>query len=879
MTLSPGQKIGSYEIVAPLGAGGMGEVYRARDPRLSREVAVKVLPEDFLEGEERKQRFEREARLLAALNHPGIAAIYSFEEIPSSSSSSSRHILVMELVEGETLGARLARGALPVDETLDIAKQVAAAVEAAHEKGIVHRDLKPGNVMLRPDGTVKVLDFGLAKAGAAAGAGSDVDLSHSPTMTQVGTQAGVILGTAAYMSPEQARGKPVDKRTDIWSFGVVVYECLTGRPLFRGETVSDLIAKILEREPDWTALPRATPPRVHDLLRRCLRKDPRERLRDIGDARLELADAMTAVPGAADAAAASRRAPAWAWLLVATAALLLGIGAGRLLRGPARSAPAVLRFTIPAAQLKGATRLSPDGLKVAYATGSRLMIRDLQRFESAEIPGTEGATDPFWSPDGSQIGFARDGKIWISSLAGSSAAPLCAILPAGGFNGATWGKDGKIAYAGFRGGLYEVSARGGESRLVLAPDPSEVDFHWPERLRDDGKVVLVAHRKAGPRPVAVVTLRDGSRKNLREFGGVGNAVYSATGHLLLSFSEGRQRIVAVPFSDSRDEITGEPFVVAPGAYGPSASADGARITYTAGSSRSLREIVFLTRDGRTERVVGPPQLGLDFPAISPDGTSVAVTAVENENADLWLQNLARGTRRRLVASPQNELFPSWSQDGKRLVYGEEGDVEPTLKEVPADGSGDPRPIGATGFWPAWTSGGDSLVFQRDITGQGVLWRLDTAAGAKPVRLTSSQTINEDGPTLSPDGRWLASMSDESGANQVFVRRLADGAQKQQVSLAGGAFPFWSRDGRTLYYWEGQTLIEIAIGPGETLTFGEPKRLFSAVDAGIALATYLGNRPAVVAAGNGLFLAVRRAASDPYAGILVVENWLEEFRQR
>jgi serine/threonine-protein kinase len=418
-------------------------------------------------------------------------------------------------------------------------------------------------------------------------------------MTQVGTEAGVILGTAAYMSPEQARGKPVDKRTDVWSFGVLLYECLTGRPLFRGETVSDLIAKILEREPDWSALPPGTPPRLRDLLRRCLRKDPRERLRDIGDARLELSDVLADGSEGTDAAAPPSRAPAWAWLLVATAALALGVGAGRMLRGPAKRAAPLLRFTIPAPQLKGGTRLSPDGLKVAYATGSRLMIRDLQRFESAEIPGTEGATDPFWSPDGSQIGFARDGKIWISSLAGSSAAPLCAILPAGGFNGATWGKDGKIVYAGFRGGLYEVSARGGEPRLVLAPDPTEVDFHWPERLRDDGKVVLVAHRKAGPRPVAVVTLRDGSRKDLREFEGVGNAVYSATGHFLLSFSEGRQRIVAVPFSDSRVEITGEPFVVAPGGYGPSASADGARITYTAGSSRSLRELVFLTRDGRT----------------------------------------------------------------------------------------------------------------------------------------------------------------------------------------------------------------------------------------------------------------------------------------
>jgi serine/threonine-protein kinase len=782
----------------------------------------------------------------------------------------------MELVEGETLSARLARGALPLGEALDVAKQVAAALEAAHEKGIVHRDLKPGNVMLRPDGTVKVLDFGLAKAGAAEGAASGVDLSHSPTMTRAATEAGVILGTAAYMSPEQARGKPVDKRTDVWSFGVVLFECLTGRPLFRGETVSDLIAKILEREPDWSALPRETPTRLRDLLHRCLRKDARERLRDIGDARLELSEAVTPAP---DSPALARRAPAWAWPLAVAVALAAGLAAGRLLRGPARPSGPLLRFSIPAGQLKGAPRLSPDGLKVVYPAGTRLVIRDLQRFESAELPGTEGATDPFWSPDGSQIGFARDGKIWIASLAGSSVTALCPIRPGGGFNGGTWGKDGKIVYAGFRGGLYEVPVRGGEQRLVLAPEPTEVDFHWPDRLRDEGRVVLVAHRKAGPRPVAIVTLRDGSRKNLREFEGLGNAVYSATGHLLLSFVEGRQQTTAVPFSDSKMEITGEPFVVATGGHGPSISADGARITYVAGASRSLRELVFLNRDGRAERVVGSPQLGLDFPALSPDGSSVAVVAFEKENADLWIQDLVRGTRRRLVASPRNELFPSWSRDGRRLVYGAGGDVEPDLMDVPVDGSAEPRPIGATGFWPLWTPGGESVVFQRDFSGQGVLWRLDVAAGAKPVRLTASQTINEDGPTLSPDGKWLASMSDESGANQVFVRRLTDGSLKQQVSLAGGTFPFWSPDGKTIYYWEGQTLIEVAIGAGEALTFGEPRRLFSAADADVALATFLSNRPAVVAAGNGRFLAVRRAPADPYSGILLVENWLEEFRTR
>ena len=873
MSLASGTRLGPYEVAAPLGAGGMGEVWRAHDTRLGRDVAIKALPAAFAKDPERLARFEREAKLLASLNHPNVAGIHGLEEADGA------RYLVLELVEGETLSTRLGRGALPLDETLDVAKQIAAGLEAAHEKGVVHRDLKPGNVMLRPDGTVKVLDFGLAKSGTAAGAGSDVDLSRSPTMTQASTEAGVILGTAAYMSPEQARGRAVDKRTDIWSFGCVVFECLSGRTPFQGETVSDLIAKILEREPDWYALPPEAPARLRDLLRRCLRKDPRERLRDIGDARLELSEATTAVPAAAGTPAPPRRAPAWPWLLVAAAALVLGLAAGRFLGGPAKTAAPLLRFAIPTSQLKGDARLSPDGRKVAYASGSRLRIRDLQRFESAEVPGTEGATEPFWSPDSSQVGFSRDGKLWIAPLSGSSGAPLCAVLPAGGFNGGTWGKDGKIVYAGFRGGLYEVSIRGGEQRLLLAPEETEVDFHWPDRLRDDGRVLVVAHRKAGPRPVAVVTPADGSRKNLREFEGLSSAAYSATGHLLLTFPEGRKRIAAVPFSDSKLEITGEPFVVAPGGLGPSVSDDGTLLTYITGASRSLRELVFLNRDGRAERVVGSPQLGLDFPAISPDGTSVAVVTFENENADLWLQDLTRGARRRLVASPRNELFPSWSRDGRRVVYGSEGDVEPVLMEVPIDGLGVPRPFGVTGYWPTLTPDGESVIYNRDISGQQVLWRLDSAAGAKPVRLTLSPTVNEDAPSLSPDGRWLACMSDESGGTQVFVRRLADGTRKQQISLAGGTFPFWSPDGRTLYYWEGQTLIEVAVGAGDALKLGEPRRLFDAADVGITLAEYLNNKPAVVAAGNGRFLAVRRAAGDPYGGVLVVENWFEEFRPR
>jgi len=875
VTLVPGTRLGPYEILAPLGAGGMGEVYRARDARLGRDVAIKALPATFASDAERLARFEREAKVLASLSHPNIAGIHGLEEV------AGHRYLVLEFVEGETLAARLERGALPMDEALEVAKQIAAGVEAAHERGIIHRDLKPGNVMLTPSGVVKVLDFGLAKGGDTPGSPSDPNLSASPTMSYAATGAGVILGTAAYMSPEQARGRALDRRTDIWSFGCVLFECLTRQTLFQGETVSDLIAKILEREPDWNALPRGTPPRVRELLKRCLRKDPKERLRDLGDARLELADAIASAPETTVAAPTARRAPAWAWMLGALVGVALGVVVGIRLSASTKPSPTLSRFTIPAPQMHRAfdnfPRVSPDGRRVVFRSGPRLWIRDLQRFESVEIPGTEDALLPFWSHDGTQLGFVKDGKLWISLLSGSNSTPVCAIPASGVCNGASWGKDGKIVFATFRGGLYEVSSMGGEPRLILAPDSTEVDFHLPERLRDDQRVVVGAHRKSGPHPVAVVSLRDGTRKNLREFEGVTNAVYSTTGHLLLNIEVGRQQVLAVPFSDSKLEITGEPFLVAAGGLFPSVSKDGV-MTYFLGSSRALRELVWVSHDGRVEKVVGQPQHGLDLPAISPDGQSVALVAYENDNADLWILNLARGTRSRLVSSAQDDFAPLWTGDGRRLVYAEFSNVMSMLKEISVAGTDAPRTL-VEGDWPTGTPDGGTLVFSRDITGQVTLWRVDAGEAMEPVRLTSGTTTNERSPALSPDGRWLAYHSDESGADQAFIRSFPDGTGKQQVSLNGGEWAFWSPGGEALYYWEEGALMEVSVRVGPTLELGEARRLFTAADVGISLGSGFAPRPPIAAASDGRFLAVRRASSDAHDGVLVVENWYEEFRKR
>ena len=510
MTITAGVRLGPYDILAPLGAGGMGEVYRAKDTRLAREVAVKVLPEEFFEGEERRQRFEREARLLAALNNPGIAAIYSFEEIPGSSSpgtsAQARHLLVMELIEGEDLAQRISPGPLPLDESLSYAKQIAEALEAAHEKGIVHRDLKPANVKITSDGRVKLLDFGLAKIFEGDASPSNPSISYSPTLTARATAAGVILGTAAYMSPEQARGKPVDKRTDVWAFGCVLYEMLAGKRAFEGETVSDTLAAILKEDPNWSALPAGTPEKIREILRKCLRRDAKLRLRDIGDARLDLEelsaagvsasfsgrlpfDERTAAPGPSVASAErSKRGRIkslyLSWAIAAAFAAAAGALAlrsrapeGRVYRATINP-PEGTVFVVDTTQ-PGPAVLSPDGRKLAFTargadTKVRLYVRSLDSTDAQPLPGTEGAQFPFWSPDGRSVAFGADQKLKRIEASGGPPSILCPTtdFPKGG----AWSPTGVIVFAPAAGGpLHIVSDNGGESKPLTKLDAKRGD--------------------------------------------------------------------------------------------------------------------------------------------------------------------------------------------------------------------------------------------------------------------------------------------------------------------------------------------------------------------------------------------------------------------
>ncbi len=641
MTLTPGTRLGPYEILAPLGAGGMGEVYRARDARLGREVAVKLLPGDLAADPERHARFEREAKVLASLNHPHIAALYGLEHVDG------RHALIMELVEGEGLDERIARGAIPVEEAIPIAVQIAEALEAAHEKGIVHRDLKPANVKVRPDGTVKVLDFGLAKAWDEPADTSDP--AHSPTVTGVYTRAGVLLGTVAYMAPEQARGKQVDKRADIWAFGCVLYEMLSGVPAFGGDTVADAIAAIVTRDPDLERLPPDLAAPVVRVLRRCLERDPKRRVRDVGDARLEIEDALRGLPPASVASAepttrSQRRGIVWLpWVLVTALSVAVLWGwrhtGGRPTsegRGPVRLAVPLpegvsLRYEVDNQQQVVA--VAPDGSRLAFvgAQGgtSRLFVRPLEAADAVPLTGTENARDPAFSPDGQSIVFVADGKLRRVSLAGGLPEPICA---SGDSRGVAWGPDGTIVFAPtVNSGLMKVAAEGGEPKplTALSGDGNERSHRWPEILPDGTTVLFTvgSQGKAGDyedSAIDAVSLSSGRR--WRVFSGASLARYSPSGHLILSRLG---TLSMVPFDLATGQVRGAPVPVLEGVGGEPRSgvsyfdltATGSLVFVSGVAGERPRRLVRM-RGGRIEPLGLPAGLYRSV-RVSPDGTRIA----------------------------------------------------------------------------------------------------------------------------------------------------------------------------------------------------------------------------------------------------------------
>jgi Tol biopolymer transport system component len=810
MALSAGTKLDSYEITGAIGAGGMGEVYQAHDNKLGRDVAIKVLPEAFAHDPERLSRFQREAKMLAALNHPNIATIHGLEQ------SNGTSYLVMELVSGETLAELIKRdGAAPIEEALAIAKQIAEALEAAHEKGIIHRDLKPANVKVTPEGKVKVLDFGLAKA--FAGDGASEDPSNSPTLSRAATMQGVILGTAAYMSPEQARGKAVDKRTDIWAFGCVLYELLTGKQAFQGEDVTDILAAVVRAEPDWQVLPAATPLKVRDLLRRCLQKDKTLRLRDAGDACIEIQEAIAAPKDSVLTRAAPASTNKLLWALAAGLVALLGVaswGWWHATRPIEQSLQPLVRLDVDlgpdvslGSQAGADEIISPDGTRLVYVSQGRLFTRRLDQADATELAGTEGAFAPFFSPNGQWVAFFTTGKLQKISVEGGSAIILCNAVNA---KGGSWGEDGNIIAAlNGVGGLSRIPSAGGPPAPVTDLQNGEATHRWPQIL-PGGKAVLFTVSAAAfdTANIDVVSLADRRTKTLVRGGTFGR--YLPSGHLVYV---NRGTLFAVPFDLDQLEVRGTAVPVldqvgynaAQGSAQLDFSQSGTLIYRTGGAvGGGLLTVAWLDGAGKAQPLLAKPG-AYSNPSLSPDGLRLAVGVAEGSGTDIWVYDWQRDTMTRLTFS-RTAQTPVWSPDGRYIAF--RTNAGEVLSVMRSDGSGQPQPLTQNKNlqipW-SFTPDGKRLAFFEQDSGTGFdLWteplERDGAGlrAGKPEVFLQTQA-DERHPTFSPDGRWLAYSSDESGTFQVYVRAFPDKGGKWQISNSGGVYAMWSRNGHELFF--------------------------------------------------------------------------------
>ena len=804
----------------------MGEVYRARDSKLNREVALKVLPEGFAQDAERVARFQREAQLLASLNHPNIAAIYGLEE------SDGVRALVMELVEGPTLADRIASGPIPLDEALTIARQIAEALEVAHERGVIHRDLKPANVKVTPDDKVKVLDFGLAKALTGDPTSSSADLSNSPTLNIAATTAGVILGTAAYMSPEQAKGKSVDRRADIWSFGVVLHEMLTGRPLYSGETVTETLAHVITQEPSLDSLPEGTPARVLQLLRRCLTKDPKSRLRDIGEARIAL-EQIGAGEGPPDSAAASvspaRRGQVWALIgATAVAAATLAVFVTLQWR-PARPEPALRQFRLDIhnfqQRLFSHPKLSPDGRNLAYVVAGKLWMQPLDEVKPREVDSDilENAGTLIWSPDGRSLAYSKNRQLYRVPTAGGTPTAICK-LPDAIIDGA-WSSDDQIVFSQWRGDLYQVSAKGGEPRPLglLKPD-SEVDFHSVSFLPGENLVMFNVHTTSGPSRTELLV--DGKRRLIldRDSGWT----YVQTGHLLINRQGGAW---AVPFSLSELKVTGEAFQILDARI-LGISSDGT-VLYARGSGASEHQIVLVSRSGEIQQKIGEPLSDIASLALSPDGNRLAAAAKTVESFDIWVDDLVRNVRTLAVGGENDEGFPVWSPDGKQIYYETREGMGAALSVKSVDGTSDPRGLGPGGR-PSVSKNPEVLAYSVYLQdGRAELWYQQMTpgvpAGVSAAARSRYLSLSESGARiwLSPNGKFAAYRSNVSGKPEIYLSPFPSGEGRWQVSVDGGTEMSWSANGDELFYADTEdTLFSVSVSTQPEVRLGKPQRLFS-----------------------------------------------------
>ncbi len=896
-----GSSLSQYKVTSKLGEGGMGEVWRAEDTKLGRDVALKMLPDAFAENPDRLARFEREARVLASLSHPNIAGIHGLEEVDG------KRFLVMEMVEGETLDERIQRGPMPIEEVVRIAKQIAEAVEAAHEKGVVHRDLKPANVNITPDGNVKVLDFGLAKAltgDPMSGDSMDQDLSLSPTMTKAMTGMGMLLGTAGYMSPEQARGKPVDRRADIWAFGCILYEMLTGQRLFTGETATDVIGAVVHKEPDLDELSSKVPARIRRLLERCLQKDSSRRLQAIGDARIALQEWLE---NPEDETAVAATAPqGWRrwlpWAVVAVALLFVGLQAFGLLGGRRGAPEPVRRSTI---EIGGgglfsgfgtSAVLSPDGSLLALVTGSgneggEIHLRPLDRFEPSTIATGEpgGAPyQPFFSPDGQWLGYVTPSELKKVSTAGGAPITLCKVELS---RGATWGTDETIVFAPApRSGLMRVSSAGGEPQPLTTLGETDLSHRWPQWL-PDGETVLFTSLLEGADNfesgnLEIVTVATGERRVVHRGGYHGR--YVATGHILY-VHEGT--LFALPFDPKKLEVRGSQMPVledlettpVQGAAQIDAAGNGVLVYATESQQGDPFPVVWVDRNGRTEPLWSEEAL-YGNPELSPDGSKLSVSLLRGNNLDVWIYDIGRSVATRLTFDEGYDADQIWSPDGRTVAFSSNrGSGKNAIYKKAADGSGEVELVVEPGDMPAfyptsWSPDGKWITVW---AASSDIYVASVESGE--IEAFQATDFGEFNPSFSPDGRWISYESNESGRLEIYVRGFPSGGGKWQVSDGGGALARWSDDGRELFYRTDDGIMAVEIdGRGSNFEVGTPIKLFDGPFLGGTNGIDVGGFifPDYTVSGDGerfVMFAGREETTRP-TSVRLVTNWFDELRR-
>jgi len=891
MTLSAGTKLGPYEILSPLGAGGMGEVYKARDTRLDRTVAIKVLPSHLSSSSEVRQRFEREAKTISALSHPHICALYDV------GNQDGVEYLVMEYLEGETIADRLAKGALALEQTLRYGIEIADALDRAHRQGIVHRDLKPGNVMLTKSG-VKLLDFGLAKAIAPSSA---LPLTSLPTQASPVTQEGTILGTFQYMAPEQLEGKDADGRTDIFAFGATLYEMATGRKAFSGATQASLISAILRDDPQpISRVQTMSPPALDRVVKTCLAKDPEDRWQSAADIKRELGwvaeGPSVGVPGTAATGWRNRERVAWAVSGILLLALLGSLAALlRIARSQPAAAPvtrfAVLppgksTFTAPGESASSQPALSPDGRAlafVAYAGGRHLIwIRPLGSLTAQALDGTEYGSYPFWSPDGQSLGFFAHGKLKRIAVSGGPPQTLC---DASAGRGAAWSRDGVIVFTPTQAeALYRIPAGGGAVTPATTLDTSrgELSHRWPSFL-PDGRRFLYWTRslKASNIGIRVGSLDSKNVTSLLPADGM--AAYARQGHLLFV----RQGALLAQSFDPRSlNLSGEPLRVAeplgfgsPPGYATFSVADSGVLAYVLGVSPN-RELVWFDRGGKQLGSVGEPGIYIS-PALSPDEKRVAVGVRDprTASADIWLVDLARGIRSRFTFDPANETTARWSPDGSRVVFSSNREGFTNFYEKSSSGAGEEKPVFRSDqdkFLTDLSQDGRFLAYHTagPRTGWDV-WVLPLSGDRKPIPFVQTEFSDAQGQ-FSPDGKWLAYASDESGIFEVYVRPFPAPGGKWQVSTSGGTQPQWRRDGKELFYLsEEARLMAVEVKADSTFEASAPKQLFQ---ARFPTASAPFGRTYTVTSDGQRFLVTRLMEEDRAIPITVVLNWAAELKK-